>query len=43
VEEFLERLRQRNLVQWALAYIAAAFALIRILDVEAQRFGRPRA
>jgi len=28
-------------VQWALAYIAAAFALIQVLDVVAQRFGWP--
>ena len=37
--EFLLRLKQRKLVQWALAYIAAAFALIQVLDVVAQRFG----
>ena len=35
------RLRQRKLVQWSLAYIAAAFALIQVLDVVAQRFGWP--
>ena len=28
VGEFLERLKQRKLVQWALAYVAAAFALM---------------
>src|SRR5690349_7272937 len=37
----LARLRRRKLVQWALAYIAAAFALIQVLDVVAQRFGWP--
>jgi len=36
---FFVRLRQRKLVQWALAYVAAAFALIQVLDVVAQRFG----
>ncbi|MHB8680354.1 MAG: tetratricopeptide repeat protein [Rudaea sp.] len=36
-----ERLRQRKLVQWALAYIAFAFASIQVLDVIAQRFGWP--
>ncbi len=36
-----QRLKQRKLVQWALAYIAAAFALIQVLDVVAQRFGWP--
>ena len=37
--DFIERLRQRKLVQWALAYIAASFAFIQVLDVVAQRFG----
>src|SRR5450432_827385 len=36
--DFLERLRERKLVQWALAYVAAAFALIQVLDIVAQRF-----
>jgi TolB-like protein len=39
--EFLARLKQRKLVQWALAYIAASFALIQVLDVVAQQFGWP--
>ncbi|HJP97450.1 MAG TPA: hypothetical protein VJ862_02700 [Rhodanobacteraceae bacterium] len=38
---FFARLKQRKLVQWALAYIAFAFALIQVLDVVAQRFGWP--
>ncbi|MGH8212557.1 MAG: hypothetical protein ACREPP_04915, partial [Rhodanobacteraceae bacterium] len=38
---FLARLRQRKLVQWALAYIAFAFALIQVVDVIAQRFAWP--
>ena len=41
MEEFIDRLRQRKLVQWALAYLAGAFALIQILDVVGQRFGWP--
>ncbi|MBS0462271.1 MAG: hypothetical protein JSS41_07335 [Proteobacteria bacterium] len=41
MEEFWQRLRERKLVQWALAYVAAAFALIQVLDVVAQRFGWP--
>jgi len=41
VNEFLDRLRQRKLVQWSLAYIAAAFALIQVTDVVAQQFGWP--
>ncbi len=39
--EFLERLRQRKVVQWALAYVAASFALIQVVDIVAQRFGWP--
>lgn len=42
MHDFFERLRQRKLVQWALAYIAAAFALIQVLDIVAQRFGWPQ-
>ena len=41
MEAFFERLKQRKLVQWALAYIAAAFALIQVADIVAQRFGWP--
>jgi serine/threonine-protein kinase len=39
--DFIQRLRRRKLVQWSLAYVAAAFALIQILDIVAQRFGWP--
>ncbi len=38
MEEFLQRLRQRKLVRWALAYLAAAFTLIQVLDVVSQQF-----
>ena len=41
MNEFLERLKQRKLVQWALAYIAAAFALLQGIDIVAQQFGWP--
>ena len=41
VDEFIERLRKRKIVQWALAYVAASFALIQVLDIIAQRFGWP--
>jgi TolB-like protein len=37
--DLIQRLRERKLVQWALAYGASAFALIQILDIVAQRFG----
>src|ERR1700754_149509 len=43
MSDFFSRLRERKLVQWALAYIAAAFALIQVLDIVAQRFGWPEA
>ncbi len=39
--DFFRRLRERKMVQWALAYIAASFALIQILDIVSQRFGWP--
>jgi TolB-like protein/Tfp pilus assembly protein PilF len=43
MNDLLRRLKDRKLVQWALAYIAAAFALIQVLDVVAQRFGWPES
>ena len=39
--EFLARLKQRKLVQWALAYVAFAFALLQGVDIIAQRFAWP--
>lgn len=39
VAGFFERLKNRKLVQWTLAYVAAAFALIQVLDIVIQRFG----
>ena len=41
--EFIARLKQRKLVQWALAYVAAAFTLIQVLDIVATRFGWPES
>ena len=41
MNEFLERLKQRKLVQWAIAYAAAAFALLQGIDIVAQQFGWP--
>ncbi len=35
------KLRQRKLVQWALAYVAFAFALLQGIDLVAQPFGWP--
>ena len=38
---FIADLRQRKLVQWSVAYVAAAFALLLGIDIVAQRFGWP--
>jgi TolB-like protein len=39
--EFIARLKQRKLVQGAIAYVAFAFALLQGVDIVAQRFGWP--
>ena len=41
MNEFFQRLKQRKLVQWAVAYVAAAFALLQGLDIVANRFDLP--
>ena len=41
MNEFFRRLKQRKVVQWTLAYVAAAFALLQGIDIVAQRFGWP--
>jgi TolB-like protein/Flp pilus assembly protein TadD len=41
VEALVERLKQNKLVQWAIAYIAAAFALLQGVDIVGQQFGWP--
>jgi TolB-like protein len=41
MSEFLQRLKERKIVQWAVAYVAAAFAAIQGIDVVAQQFGWP--
>ncbi|MGI8431749.1 MAG: tetratricopeptide repeat protein, partial [Chthoniobacterales bacterium] len=41
MNDFFQRLKQRKLVQWALAYGAAAFALLQGIDVVAQQFEWP--
>src|SRR6476659_11152229 len=43
MNEFLQRLKERKLVQWTLAYAAAAFALLQGVDIVAQRFGWPES
>ena len=42
MNEFFERLKQRKLVQWALAYAAASFALLQGIDIVANRFDWPQ-
>ena len=39
--DFIARLKQRKLVQWSLAYVAAAFALLQGIDIVATKFGWP--
>ena len=41
MNEIFQRLKQRKLVQWAVAYAAAAFALLQGIDIVAQQFGWP--
>ena len=41
MNEFFQRLKQRKLVQWAIAYVAAAFALLQGIDIVAGQFGWP--
>ena len=43
MSDFVQRLRERKLVQWALAYVAGAFALLQAVDIVAQRFGWPES
>jgi TolB-like protein/thioredoxin-like negative regulator of GroEL len=43
MNEFFQRLKERKLVQWTVAYVAAAFALLQGIDIVAQRFGWPDA
>ena len=37
----LQRLRERKLVQWAIAYLAGAWVLLQALDLVGQQFGWP--
>lgn len=43
MSEFIARLKQRKRVQWALAYVALAFALLQGVRIVAQRFVWPGA
>jgi TolB-like protein/Tfp pilus assembly protein PilF len=41
VVDFLHRMKQRKLVQWALAYLAGAWALLQLLEMMAGSYGWP--
>ncbi|HET7929984.1 MAG TPA: tetratricopeptide repeat protein [Rhodanobacteraceae bacterium] len=41
--DFLQRLKQRKLVQWALAYLAAAWVLLQVLDLASGSYHWPDA
>jgi TolB-like protein/Tfp pilus assembly protein PilF len=43
LNEFLLHLRERKLVQWGLAYVAAAFASLQGIDIVAGKFGWPES
>ncbi len=43
MNDFFQRLKERKLVQWAIAYVAAAFALLQGLDIVGQQFGWPES
>ena len=43
MDAFFGRLKERKLVQWGLAYAAAAFALLQGVDIVAQRFVWPES
>jgi TolB-like protein/Flp pilus assembly protein TadD len=43
LNEFWQRLKQRKIVQWALAWVAFAFALLQGVDIVATRFNWPGA
>ena len=43
MNDLWQRLKQRKLVQWAVAYVAAAFALLQGIDIIAQQFGWPES
>lgn len=38
---FVERLKERKLIEWAVAYLAGAWLAIQVLDILGERFGWP--
>jgi len=43
MNDLLQRLRERKLVQWALAYLAGAWALLQVIGLVGQQFDWPSA
>lgn len=41
MEDFFDRLKQRKLVQWVLAYAAGAWVLLQVLDMASGSYGLP--
>ncbi len=41
VNVLLQRLKERKLVQWALAYLAGAWVVLQVLDLLGQNFAWP--
>jgi TolB-like protein len=43
MSDFFDNLKKRKMVQWSVAYVAAAFALLQGIDIVAQRFDWPES
>ena len=43
MNDFVQRLKQRKLVQWAIAYVAGAWVTLQVLDLIGGEFGWPGA
>ena len=41
MSEFIDRMRQRKIVQWTLAYLAAGWGLLQVLDFMRENFAVP--
>jgi len=41
--DLIDRLRERKLVQWILAYLAAAWLVLQLADILGERFAWPEA
>ena len=41
--DFFSRLKQRKIVQWALAYLAASWVVLQVLSLAVDSYGWPKA